>query len=100
MFLVMLFCVVAVLHCARTRCNVECAVDFVWAYRFINVVIRQNNVRGVCGTFLHEHGSVCANSLDRADLASESQDCLNSWSDFYIGSNVVEHDSCDNGINS
>ncbi len=82
--LVALFCVVAVLHCAHTWCNVECTVDFVCAYRFISVVISKNKVCGVCGTFLHEHGSVCTHSLDRVDLASESQDCLNSWSDFCI----------------
>ena len=63
-------------------------------------MISNNDVCGVCGTLLHEHGSVCAHSLDRVDLASESQDCLNSWSDFYISSNVVEHDSCDYGIDS
>ena len=60
---------------------------------FLNAVIGKNNVCGVFWTLLHERGSVCTNSLDRADLASESQGCLNSWSDFCIDSNVVEHDS-------
>ncbi len=51
-------------------------------------------------TFLHKRGSACTNSLDRADLASESQGCVNSWSECCIDSDVVAHDSCGNCMNS